>query len=622
MAISHIERDNHRTAMNHLLGLKDCKAMENVAFRTLMAEYMLRVANSAMDSSKTGVAVEAYEEALTIFTQDKTDNIEAVNGARKGCIKGHKMIAVECEGFGDFRSAIEQRKRACELLEGENKFVPACQQLISIAYNLGKVDEYDKSSVVLSDVCRKLFKGVSSLEYMPTDRLNILVKAFHMRAICFTKMMKWKQALDQYDELLPLVAKQSGRGSHDYSSLTIRKAAILLTLKNYDAASDLLRNYFQMNDINVDAGNDLIVDLDDHLLALDTSAAIDLKVGNVDKAISTFQQKLEFLELHSPHDKEAESDTMHKLGCLLSYKKKHVEALPLLQSALDARKFLFDGKNKFLIESQWAIAATNQTLGDTDKALADYGILLEKIDVVEDSPINSVVVQNSAGKLFFEEGKIDAAVQSFTKALERVDTQGDDALKRNIMLNLANALSAKGDIDGAFDLYEDLERTGKRKRSQMYFFTLYNKSLLLIKVGEKEEAKNILHDIIDTSSSKADDTRGNVFIALGTLSVEEQKIHIGLKYYENALEMFVDERYDISLISQVKKLMAMAYAELKKYDTAITILEDALTELSQPGYEPKLYQLTKAEVWNCMSKLYQRRNDHFSAKHFAKLGKT
>jgi len=621
MAISHLERDNHRTALNHLLELKECEAMRTAAFRALMAEYMLKVADSAMESSKIGVAVESYEEALTILKQDEDSDAEAMSEATKGCIKGHKMLAIECEELGDFRSSIEQRKRACELLESENKIVPACHQLISIAYNHGKVDEYDKSSVILSDVSRKLFKGVNSLEYMPSDRLHLLVKAYQMRAICFTKMKKWKPALDQYDELLPLVAKESGKGSLDYMSLTILKAALLVTLKNHAAAAELLRNYFQMADINDSAGNELLVEPVDHALALDTSVAIDLKLGKVDSAISTFEKKLQFIEEHLPRDDEMKSDAMHKLGCLLAYKKKHEEALPLLQSALDKRKFLYDGRNKFLFETSWAVAATTQTLGDTDKALADYEILLEKIDLVKDSPINSVVVQNSAGKLFFEGGKIEEAVKSFTKALEGAESQGNDALKTNIMLNLANALSAKGDIDGALDLYEDLEKMGKRKRTQMYFLTLYNKSLLLIKVGEKEQAKDILHDIIETRSSKADDTRGNVYITLGILSVEEKKIESGLKYYENALAMFVDERYDISSITQAKKLMAMAYMEAKKYDVAVTFLEDALIELSQPGMERKLYRLMKAEVWNCMSKVYQRRGDHSSAKNFAKLGK-
>jgi tetratricopeptide (TPR) repeat protein len=621
MAISHLERDNHRTALNHLLQLKECEAMQTEVFRALMAEYMLKVADSAMESSKTGVAVESYEEALAVLKQDQGSDAATLSAATKGCIKGHKMIAIECEGLGDFRSAIEQRKRACELLESENKIVPACHQLISIAYNHGKVDEYDKSSVILSDASRKLFKGVNSLEYMPSDRLRLLVKTYQMRAICFTKMKKWKPALDQYDELLPLVAKESGKGSLDYMTLTIRKAALLVTLKNHVAATELLRNYFQMADINDSAGNELIVEPVDHALALDTSAAIDLKLGKVDNAISTFEKKLKFIKQHSPRDDEMKSDAMHKLGCLLAYKKKHEEALPLLQSALDTRKFLYDARNKFLFETSWAVAATTQTLGDTGKALADYEMLLEKIDLVEDSPINSVVVQNSAGKLFFEDGKMEEAVNSFTKALEGAESQGNDLLKIKIMLNLANALSAKGDIDGAFDLYEDLERMGKRKKNQMYFLALYNKSLLLIKVGEKEQAKDILHDIIENRSSKADDTRGNVYMTLGILSVEEKKIETGLKYYDDALAMFVDERYDLSSITQAKKLMAMAYMEAKKYDVAVTFLEDALTELSQPGMERKFYQLMKAEVWNCMSKVYQRRGDHSSAKNFAKLGK-
>ena len=70
------------------------------------------------------------------------------------------------------------------------------------------------------------------------------------------------------------------------------------------------------------------------------------------------------------HD-EMKSDTMHKLGCVLAYKKQHKSALPYLNEALDARKFLFDGKSNTVFESQWAVAAASQTLGDTDRALPD-----------------------------------------------------------------------------------------------------------------------------------------------------------------------------------------------------------------------------------------------------------
>ena len=103
--------------------------------------------------------------------------------------------------------------------------------------------------------------------------------------------------------------------------------------------------------------------------------------------------------------------------------------------------------------------------------------------------------------------------------------------------------------------------------------------------------------------------------------MEGKKIDSGLRYYENALDMFVDEHYDLPSITQTKKFMALAYMQLKKYDMSITILEDALTELSQPGMERKLYQLMKAEIWSCMSKVYQRQGAHASAKNFAKLGK-
>jgi len=101
----------------------------------------------------------------------------------------------------------------------------------------------------------------------------------------------------------------------------------------------------------------------------------------------------------------------------------------------------------------------------------------------------------SAGKLFFDEGKIDKSFHSFKQALSGSETHHNPQLKAEITLNLANAYSAKGDDQKAMDLYDKLLKTKSLKRTKMFFLTLFNKSLLLIKMGEVEEAKEILYKV-------------------------------------------------------------------------------------------------------------------------------
>ena len=638
IAMSHLERDNHRTALNYLMSLKEGGSMQNPSFRAEMALSMLKVADSALDAGKIGVATDTYEEAYAVLKEEEIKGKAAsvrnrasigtlsppppsdeMKMALKGCVKCHKLLAAETESIMAYGSAIEHRTRVYQLLDENNRCIPACQQLIKIAYLYGEKDDYAKSLVTLSDAVRRLFKGVNSLDMMPADRLDLLIQCYHMRAICFSKSKKWNEALDQYNELLPLIAKTEGQGGRDYNSALIQKSALLVTMGNHRLASTTVSKYLQLSELSGEMAGEMIVDDLDHILALDTAAATHLKLGNVDKAQAIFEKKLAFVKT-LPNNEEMKSDTMHKLGCILAYKKQHKSALPLLNEALDTRKFLFDGKNVSVFESTWAVAAASHTLGDTDRALKEYGTLLEKMNQnkMNDSPVDFVLIHNSAGKLFFDEGKIDKSVHSFRQALSGSETHHNPELKAELTLNLANALSARGEAEKAMELYNKLLSTKSLKRTKMFFLTLFNKSLLLIKMGEVEEAKEILHKVADTRSSMADDVRGNIYLTLGNLSVSEGKLKEGLSYFEESLDAVEDG--DVNSLAQVKRNIGNAYFESGQSDKAIATFEDVLEDLSDPGVEGKAVNLLKAEIWNCMSRVYKKKGDLPQAKNFAKLG--
>jgi len=612
VALSHLERDNHRTALNYLSSMQE-EGMKNDAYRAELVVSMLKVADSALEAEKISVATDAYEVAYSVLQQDEGDD-QKLKLARKGCIKGHKLLAREMESIRDYGSAIQHRTSVYHRLDEDNRCIPACQQLVKIAYLYGEKDDYAKSTVTLSDAIRRMFKGVQSLDMMPEDRKSLLIQCYLMRAICYSKSDKQNEALEQYDELLPLLAKKQGQGGKDYNSVLIHKAALLVTMGNHRLAASTINKYLQLAELNEMAGN-LVVDEMDHILALDTCAATNLKLGNVEKAIAIFEKKLE-LQLVKGDD-EMKSDTMHKLGCLLAYKNRHKSALPLLNEALDTKKFLYDGKHRSVFETTWAVAATSHTLGDSEKALKEYAVLLEKMTKIDDCPVDSVLIHNSAGKLYFDDGKLDRAVHSFQMAQKKSESSHNPELKADVTLNLANALSARGEADKAMEQYATLLSNKSLKKTKMFFLTLFNKSLLLIKMGEVDEAKEIFQKITATRSSVADDVRGSIFLTLGNLAVLDGKNKEALDYFENALDAIEDD--DVISLAQVKKHIAMAHSQAGQTDKAISTLKDVLEDLSAPGVEGKSVNLLKAEIWNCMARVYKKKDDLSQAKNFAKL---
>lgn len=501
-------------------------------------------------------------------------------------------------------------------MEEDNKVVPAARQLVRIGYLHGIKDDYAKGAVVLSDAVRALFRGVKSVDVMPKERVDLLIQCYHMRAIFYSKSKKWNEASDQYEELLPLIAKVEGQGGREYNSALIHEAALLVTMGNHRAAQTAINKYIQLAELSDEIAGSLIVNDLDHVLALDTCAATYLKMGNVDKAVAIFEQKLKFVKT-LPDNDEMKSDTMHKLGCLMAYKNQPKTALPMLNEALSTRKYLYDGKHRSVFESTWAVAATNHTLGDNTKALKEYGVLLEKMNSVQDNPVDLVLVHNSAGKLLFEDGKLDKAAHSFNMALRGLETSHNPQLKAEINLNLANVLSARGEADKAFELYDELLSTKSLKRTKMFFLVLFNKSLLLIKMGEVEEAKEILNKVEGTKTSMANDVKGSIYMAKGNLAITDGKIDEALEFFEKSLDAVEED--DVSAYVQAKKSMANAYLGSGQTDRAIATLEDVLEDLSAIDEEGKVVDLLKAEIWNTMSRVYKKKGDLSQAKNYAKL---
>ena len=242
-------------------------------------------------------------------------------------------------------------------------------------------------------------------------------------------------------------------------------------------------------------------------------------------------------------------------------------------------------------------------------------MLLDKMDKSDDNfPVSSVLIHNSAGILFSEEGKVDRAIHCFRQALLAADTQ---QMKIEISLNLANSLSANGEENKAMELYDRLLKSKSTKQTKLFFLALFNKSHLLIKLGEVAQAKKILHDISETSSSLADDVRVSVYLTLGNLCVSEGRQNEAVIYFENSLDAVKDG--DVESLVQVKKHISMTYLVSGQCDKAIDSLEDALEALA--GKEGRSTDLLKADVWNLMSRVYKQKGDLSQAKNFAKLGR-
>mmetsp|Transcript_33795 Transcript_33795/g.73078 ORF Transcript_33795/g.73078 Transcript_33795/m.73078 type:complete len:1111 (-) Transcript_33795:161-3493(-) len=611
--MAHLERDNHRTAFKSLLSLKEeQRLMATVESRRKLAESLLKVADCSLEANKIKVANDAYEEAHAILKKDKHSG-DIMKLALKGCIKSNKLRAKEMEGAQDYDSAISHRTKVYQFLDENNRTVPACQQQVKIAYLHAENDDYAKSVEALHAAIRRLHKGAKSVAYMASNRVKLLIVCHEMQAICYVKSKKWNDAVDQYDEVLPLILKKEGQGGKRYNSVLIRKSALLVMTGNYVMATPTINKYMK----NAEHSNpDLIVDDLDHALALDTNAATHLKLKKVDKAIPVFEMKLAFVKT-LPNNHQMKSDTMHKLGCLLANDNQLESALPLLDEALRTKKYVYDGNHKSVLETTWAVAATNHMLGNNDKALEHYSILLDNMANIEDMPVDAAVIQHSAGKLFFETGKAMKAVDTFRRALQGAKTSDNPQLESEITLNLANALSGQEKMDEAMELYDQLLNTKSLKKTKISFTTRFNKCLLLIKMGEVDEAKEMLHKMEENPSSMANHVRGSIFLTLGNLALLNDSIDEPMECFDLALDENADG--DVSTLVYTKKSIAMAQLDVGEPDKAILTLEDVLEDISYSDADGKSVNLLKAEIWNSLARVYRKRGDLQQAIDFARL---
>jgi tetratricopeptide (TPR) repeat protein len=182
----------------------------------------------------------------------------------------------------------------------------------------------------------------------------------------------------------------------------------------------------------------------------------------------------------------------------------------------------------------------------------------------DDFPVSKVLIHNSAGKLYSEQGNADKATHCFRQALLAAETP---EMKTEISLNLANALSAKGDEKKAMEIYDMLLKTKSTKQTKLFFLALFNKS--------------------------------------------------HLNYFETSLDAVEDG--DVESLVVVKKHIGVTYFAVGQFDKAIASFEDALEALSDK--EGKSTNLLKADIWNLMARVYKQKGNLPQAKNFAKLGK-
>ena len=611
-AAAQVQHGSHRTALNALAAQTCLESMQKAKFRAAMARALIDLGESAMAGEKISVATDAYEEAVTVLKREENPGDE-LKQASRGCIKGHKKVAIEMEDMRDYDAAIQHRTRAYHLLDEETRTVPACEQKVQIAYLLGKNNEHDKSAVELTSTVRRLCQGVASPELMPADRRDLLIQCYRMRAICYAKTQRRREALEDYDAQLPLLAKKEDEGGREYNSAVIHKAALLVAMGKYGQAASTLDKYFQRQG---PAGNFIVGDLD-YVLALDTLAATQLQRGETDAAVSTFEKKLRLVQT-LPDNNEMKSDTLHKLGCLHANGDRHEKALPLLNEALRTKKYAYDDEHKSVLETSWAFAATNHILGNNEQAVQEYMTLLEKTKNVDDLPVDAHLIQSAAGKLFFEDGKLDLAIDTFDQALKSVAVANNPALKGQVLLSLANALSAKGEDERALELYNSIVRKKALKKTKTFFLARYNKSLLLLKMGEVEEGTAILCKLAEARSPNADDVKGGIFLTLGNLALAEGETDEASQYFEESFNAAAND--DFAARAHAKRGAALSDLAAGNDKEALGMLEDILEELSEIGVEGKAAHLLKAEIWNSMAQVYKQQLDLPQAINFSKLG--
>lgn len=231
-------------------------------------------------------------------------------------------------------------------------------------------------------------------------------------------------------------------------------------------------------------------------------------------------------------------------------------------------------------------------------------------------PVDVAHVRHCVGRLFFEDGKPCQAIDMFRSALSEAETPDKLQLKSEIMLNLANSLTATGEVDAGIEIYDKLLRGKWPKKTKIPFLSRFNRSLALLKEGELEEAKGILYQIGENRSSTAKDAKGKIYLALGHVAAMDGNVDEAVDYFENSFDVAGD---DISAMARGKKCFAMVQMNSGQIAEAFTTLEEVLEDISNSSAEGRTVNILKAETWNVMAWAYKKDGDLSQAKNFAKL---
>ncbi len=318
--------------------------------------------------------------------------------------------------------------------------------------------------------------------------------------------------------------------------------------------------------------------------ALNILAAANRNAGNITRAISIYQEILEF------HDKSAGSNhtemlqTLNNLGVALKAAGRLDQSIEIYEKAQKIReaKLLMSGPDAINLMHNLSVAyLTSNRLNDAIP-LFERTRELQKKSMRDDDP-DALATMNGLAAAYFKDGQITKAISMFERVLELHKSKFDEDHPQtlSVMANYASILRKINQTEKAIAIYCQILKLGRLSESHPLRLNAMNGLGMAYKsAGRIDEAIPIYEKTLELRKAKLSTNHPDTLGSMTNLAVAYKaagKFLEAIPIYKEQLRIFRANLGD----DHQKTLTAMnnlglAYRAIKRADLAIPVFEKSL----------------------------------------------
>ena len=306
--------------------------------------------------------------------------------------------------------------------------------------------------------------------------------------------------------------------------------------------------------------------------------------------------------------------TLRKLGAIYNFYIEPEVALNYLGQALDILR-RYPNDTESIINLHNEIGASNEFLGEYDKALFSYKKCLEMATALKDSSLMAAAL-NSRGFVYHQQKQYDSAQKEFFDALQISEIIKDSAGTTEALSNIGTILLQQGKFELAIDNFQKSLSIQEKLGNQNEIATAYhNIGVAYLQMDSMSTARTYL-DKADGIRELLGDKKGlaQTWNALGDTYMKENRYEEALHHYRYALSAQTVCCNDTS--AKVIYDLGRVYYYLSDFDYAIEYLKLSLKLSHESKAEENESDPFKLNSYELLTRIYLEQGNFKDAFYY------